>query len=426
MTGTTPQFEHEKYEELCALATAGVLTPAESVALFTHLNECAECSEMFAEYQNLATDGMDFLHREFAVPKAVAGFDEDKALARLMEATEASKPRLVALASPKEKRFRWSRVLSQGLIAASILCAVGGTSYWLRVRAKGLPAAGTNALPASVPVQTPEQKLALENTIRADNERIAALEHQADAGRSEVERLRAGAQSTADNLAAATATLTSAQAQSGAQIAQLTQERDASGTELRDAEAKYQTVQDELNTLRNQHQRDLLQMASLEGRIDSISASLKDTNTRANDDERFLSSDRDIRDLIGARNLYIADIMDVDESGESRKPFGRVFYTKTKSLIFYAYDLDRQPGVRRTSTFQVWGRSGSTDRKPVNLGILYMDSETNRRWTLRVDNPQQLSQLDAIFVTVEPGPQTERPTGKPFLFASLRREPNHP
>ena|GEM_PF-6092069 len=37
---------------------------------------------------------------------------------------------------------------------------------------------------------------------------------------------------------------------------------------------------------------------------------------------------------IGARNLYIADIMDVNESGESRRPFGRVFYTKTKSLIF--------------------------------------------------------------------------------------------
>jgi predicted nucleic acid-binding Zn-ribbon protein len=426
MTGTEPQFEHEKYEELCALATAGVLTPAESVALFTHLNECAECSQMFAEYQNLATDGMNFLHREFAVPKAAAAFDEDKALARLIEATEAPKLRLVASASPKRKRLRWSRVLTQGLIAASILCIVGGTSYWIGIRSKSLPAASTNAHPGPVPVQTPEQKLSLENTIRADNERIAALEHQADGGRSEVERLRADAQAAADKLAAATATLTSAQAQSGAQIAELTQERDASGAELRDAQAKYQTVQDELNTLRSQHQRDLLQMASFEGRIDSLSASLKDTNTRANDDEQFLSSDRDIRDLIGARNLYIADIMDVNEDGQSRKPFGRVFYTKTKSLIFYAYDLDRQPGIRRASTFTVWGRTGSSDRKPVNLGVLYMDSETNRRWTLRVDNPQQLSQLDAVFVTVEPQPQAERPTGKPFLFASLRREPNHP
>jgi hypothetical protein len=55
-----------------------------------------------------------------------------------------------------------------------------------------------------------------------------------------------------------------------------------------------------------------------------------------------------------------------------------------------------------------------------------MDSETNRRWTLRVDNPEQLAKLDAVFVTIEPGRQIEKPSGKPFLYASLRREPNHP
>jgi hypothetical protein len=167
-------------------------------------------------------------------------------------------------------------------------------------------------------------------------------------------------------------------------------------------------------------------MASLDDRVNTLTASLSDQNVRVKSDEQYLSSDRDIRDLIGARNLYIADIMDVDESGQSRKPFGRVFYTKTKSLIMYGYDLDRQPGVRRTSTFQVWGRTSAKDRNPVNLGILYMDSETNRRWTLRVDNPQQLAQLDSVFVTVEPRVQSEKPTGKPFLYASLRREPNHP
>jgi hypothetical protein len=103
-----------------------------------------------------------------------------------------------------------------------------------------------------------------------------------------------------------------------------------------------------------------------------------------------------------------------------------VFYTKTKSLIFYAYDLDQQPGVKRTSTFQVWGRTSVHDKKPINLGILYMDSETNRRWTLRVDNPEQLAKLDAVFVTIEPREQVDKPTTKPFLYASLRREPNHP
>jgi hypothetical protein len=43
-----------------------------------------------------------------------------------------------------------------------------------------------------------------------------------------------------------------------------------------------------------------------------------------------------------------------------------------------------------------------------------------------VDNPEQLARLDSVFVTIEPREQTDKPTGKPFLYASLRREPNHP
>ena len=163
-----------------------------------------------------------------------------------------------------------------------------------------------------------------------------------------------------------------------------------------------------------------------DSQVGGLTVALNEQSTRTKDTEQFLSSDKDIRDLIGARNLYIADIMDVREDGSSRKPFGRVFYTKTKSLVFYAYDLDRQPGVKQASTFHVWGRTGPDDKKPLNLGILYMDSETNRRWTLRVSNPEQLARLDAVFVTVEPYEQTDKPTGKPFLYASLRREPNHP
>jgi archaellum component FlaC len=428
MTGIGSQFEHEKYEELCALATAGALTPTESEMLFTHLNECSECSEMFAEYQNVATDGMDFLHGEFAIPKAVAAFDEDQALTRLIKATEAPHPRqqTVSIVPRKEKRAWQNDAWLRGLIAASLLFVVAGGSYWTGLRSKSAPASAANTGSNAGLAQVAVEQRTLENIIQADNQRVSTLEQQANGSRSEMERLRSEAKVATDNLAAMTASFNTSKNQSETQLAALTQERDASVARLRDAEVKYQTVQDQLNILRSQHSQDLLRMASLDDRVNTLTASLSDQNVRVKSDEQYLSSDRDIRDLIGARNLYIADIMDVDESGQSRKPFGRVFYTKTKSLIMYGYDLDRQPGVRRTSTFQVWGRTSAKDRNPVNLGILYMDSETNRRWTLRVDNPQQLAQLDSVFVTVEPRVQSEKPTGKPFLYASLRREPNHP
>ena len=63
--------------------------------------------------------------------------------------------------------------------------------------------------------------------------------------------------------------------------------------------------------------------------------------------------------MIGARNLYIAEIYDVAKNGDTEKPFGRVFYTKDKSLIFYAYDLDQQHGRQERQRFSGVGTPGS-------------------------------------------------------------------
>ena len=61
----------------------------------------------------------------------------------------------------------------------------------------------------------------------------------------------------------------------------------------------------------------------------------------------------------------------------------------------------------------------------MNLGILYMDSETNRRWVLRLEDPKQLAEIDAVFVTVEPTAEVKsRPANLPVR--ALRRKANHP
>src|SRR5260370_7939056 len=108
---------------------------------------------------------------------------------------------------------------------------------------------------------------------------------------------------------------------------------------------------------------------------------------------------------MGARKLYIADVFDVDSGSRTKKPFGRVFYTQGKSLIFYAFDLDRQRGVVNANTFQVWGQKETAQGEqalPLNLGILYMDNETNRRWVIRFNNPSQLPRINSVFFTVNP------------------------
>jgi hypothetical protein len=129
---------------------------------------------------------------------------------------------------------------------------------------------------------------------------------------------------------------------------------------------------------------------------------------------------------MGARDLYIAEVYDVARDGQTQKAYGRVFYTKGKSLIFYAYDLDQQPGLRNASTFQAWGSHGPDRQQATSLGVFYQDNLAKKRWVLKFDDPKKLEQIDAVFVTVEPNGGSHKPSGKPLLFAYLKVDPNHP
>jgi anti-sigma-K factor RskA len=103
-----------------------------------------------------------------------------------------------------------------------------------------------------------------------------------------------------------------------------------------------------------------------------------------------------------------------------------VFYTKGKSLIFYAYDLDQQKGLKNASTFQAWGSRGTNWKQAQSLGIFYEDSAAKKRWVLRFDDPRTLAQIDTVFVTVEPSGGSHKPSGQRLLFAYLKIDPNHP
>jgi len=98
------------------------------------------------------------------------------------------------------------------------------------------------------------------------------------------------------------------------------------------------------------NQQDLVREASLEERVNGLhTASEQSESARQGWWSRPLVR-QGLHRLIGTNSLQIADIMKVNESGHSSKPFGRVSDTKTKSLLFYAYDFDSQPVVKRTNT----------------------------------------------------------------------------
>jgi predicted RNase H-like nuclease (RuvC/YqgF family) len=206
----------------------------------------------------------------------------------------------------------------------------------------------------------------------------------------------------------------------------LLQERSDLSQKLEAAQAHTQGLQDKLESLDRQSSQDKQRALALEAKVGDLTRLLQDRETALDQQQELLAHDRDIRDLMGARDLYVAEVYDVERTGETKKPYGRVFYTKGKSLIFYAYDLDRQAGVKNTSTFQAWGRRGTDWQQALNLGVFYVDNASNKRWVLRFDDPKALAQIDAVFVTVEPNGGSHKPSKKPLLFAYLHIDPNHP
>ena len=431
----------QQFAELCALATSGSLTPEEWQTLEEHLAVCPQCEALLADYKALASTGL----AKVAAMRSAKGscaqqetqWDRTQAKMRFLNALEgANAPQLVSESRTAAKSWidRFvpqfdlrATVWPLGVAAVVVLAAlfafhVGvekGTERGAQIGSAiaSSPSSGVQADLRPELQQLEAEKKSLDLKLAADAARITHLEQRA----TQAERDLAQMQSAKSSIEA------KSQEQSSS-LATLSGERNTLEQRLHEAEATLQSVRQELGSTHEDRQRLLLRSASLEAQVDRLTVQLReheDTSERA---QQYLASDRDIRELMGARQLYIADVFDVDSQGKTKTPFGRVFYTKGRSLIFYAFDLDKQAGYREAAkVFQAWGRPSPSQSAPVSLGIFYMDNENNRRWALKFDDPKVLEEISSVFVTVEPKGGSKKPTNKPFLLAYLHTAPpNHP
>lgn len=423
---------HETFKEHCALADTGSLSPEELSQLEAHLDTCQECRDLLREYRVLASEGMGALAAVYGPQEGRVDWNEAPSCECLMERIREHQATATAQLAKQELsvgRFRGGQWRSSARIglAACLLLSIGYAGYLLGTTRHSHVA---NA-PAS-PWITDEQvqklsaeKGAAEGVLAAQSRKIIELERQTAEKEQELQKMRSAMQSVEDRANE----LALAKTQAQQQLQTLSQQRDLLAAEVQNTAGTIAKNRAELDKLHTERDGMTLRAASLEARIDELTATNREQERRVKDAEQYLISDRDIRELMGARKLYIADVFDVDGSSRTQKPFGRVFYTQGKSLIFYAFDLDRQTKILNASSFQVWGQREAPQGEsasPMNLGILYLDNEANRRWVMRFDDPKQLSQIDAVFVTVEPSGGSQKPTSKPFLYALLRNEANHP
>jgi Anti-sigma-K factor rskA len=423
MTMANSHCDHERYKELSALANAGALGAAELADLRAHLELCDQCREANAQYRLLAEVGMPALAATHSNLQQETAWDlsavRKNLLARIREEERGTKKKRWFPFSWSDSGNRYTPFAGAAAAVCVMLLVAGVYHVSQRISAD----TNSKAAPDNRIQQITAEKRTLRAQLDAEAEQISRLQQQNSRNEQESEKLKSVLAAMTEKINDSAA----AKNRSTEQIRQLTEQRDSLGAQLRELEQTNQSIRAELASLRAERDRVTLRTASLESKIDELTAATRDQERKIKDDEQYLASDRDIRELMGARHLYIADVYDVDSRSRTRKSFGRIFYTQGKSLIFYAFDLD--PGMKNVNAFQVWGRkeiAQGTQGRPKSLGILYLDNESNHRWVMRFDDAKQLEEIDAVFVTVEPHGGSRKPTSKPFLYALLRKEVNHP
>ena len=412
------------FVELCALSTTDVLTLEQRRQLEKHLSVCAQCRKIKDQYDALIATALPTMAAQFAPEARDEPSDSwsiEQAEALLMGRIDRENIVPENSVEPLVKTSRWRGLPWTYAGAAVFLVASLFTCYRIGVH-KERSSRTSSTLPPSN-IDTAHRDLndssSAPSTVTQGRElqsdETTALRRQLQSSSLEVERLKEQIRKSQDDFAERTSTL-DRNAQSRAELEQ----------ELAAARTNAQTLQGKLDIAVTQVAQRETELPTLRAQIDELTAAMREKDQQIAHHEELLSHDRDIRDLVGARDLYIAEIYDVAKTGKTQKPFGRVFYTRGTSLIFYAYDLDQQPGVKLASTFQAWGRRGIDQRHDINLGIFYQDDQNKKRWVLKSSDPTTLAQIDAVFVTVEPHGESSKPSGKPLLFTYLRLAPNHP
>jgi hypothetical protein len=425
---------HEEFLELCALATSGSLNEAEARKLREHLVTCSQCRETLQEFHAVVDGMIPELTTELHGPALDPAFSQEKAEAsfqrRLAEEIQreqsarpegSSGPALVARRNRPFREYFYRYEIWIPLLASAVLCGTFGIlSYrtgrnqgieWARLAQRSAPAGEAVVVhgPGPPDEDPRDAELAARDTALANLRREIVLNS------SELEKLRAQISSQQLALRTNVADKNSA-----------TEERDRLLQQVSATEESLRATQERLKNLERERSEYVIRTASLETRVADLLRFLQERDRVTTEQQDLLAKDRDIRDLIGARDLYITEIYDVARNGDTRKASGRVFFTKGKSLVFYAYDLNENPGFKDTSTFEAWGQRGPDWHQASKLGIFYQDNTAKKSWVVKSNDRKALSQIDAVFITVEPNGGSERPTGKPLLFTYLKVAPNHP
>jgi hypothetical protein len=427
----TQHLDRQRMEELCCLWVIDELSPKERVLLEEHLSECGSCRSLIAEYEQLYVfdfPALNAIQTEQEDSGILEASTENRMLGNVVARAQNERPGGLRLSSDELPStpcqpslihrlsqnfgtvFQWG-----GWIAAAAICLISISG---RIANRTGPISQvTNQVP-SVPI-----RLATQNTTANDSASAAAAAYE----RSVKDlRQRAGdAELALTSARAAYARLDDEKASLEAQLESQKRILDdhASQVDLLSAALDQQTAKtSKLEAELRDVSSKLIEQRNEVAKLQQVAET---TTVRTPTPESF-APDPDAQELFGARDLHIVDVYDVDHSGKPSRTYGRVYYVNHRLLVFYAFDLGTHERNRKAVAFQAWGFKQPNSTEPESLGLFYMDDSKLDRWVLRVSDPKLLSNIDTLFVTLEPSGGSDVPKGRRVLLASLAGPPNHP
>jgi hypothetical protein len=406
---------HEHYEELCALLPIGQLSAEEYQELAEHLRICSSCRHATDEF-SVILDKMPVVEADVD-EKTLSAQQGDSYRARFLErAVAEGVPFSDAVIRSRfsMKRWAWPRIRLMPSFAAA-LATVLVVMFIQVVRLSKRPVSLNNLRIAQTTNPTaPLGHSPGQQQIAELQAKVETLEAEADQKQTVILDLKARLTESRSDLNVVKEEFE----KTTRQLAQVQKQASETQRVLDSAKAELSLAHSEKDSL------DAV-LVDQQIKINDLATQVKEKEAIAEYERQLNSVAKDVRDLMGARNLHILDVSDVDGNGRSKKSFGRVFLVERKSLIFYAFDLGDRGNPTKVS-FQAWGQLEGREKMAKNLGVFYVDDHAQKRWVLKVNDPEKLTDINSVFVTVEPLGGANRPTGKRLLYAFLGTQPNHP
>ena len=425
--------KHEYFETLCAAASVGQASGAELAELREHLAGCPECHQSYSEFLELAAVrcATHPNEQEVSSDEAIGYIDSTLFRERFLKKAEAegivfsSGKSPLTMPEPQiraRRAVQWRTGFTLAVAASVVLAlgAMGGYRFGSRIGRGSLVVGTVSTRPSPTldhRILTDQNLEAAVFRLEAENRRLAA----------EVASLRGTVAGVSSRLGQAQASAATSEKER-ISLLSAAKEREARVDDLQrqvsQAQVEVASARSELEKAQTANQSTVV---ADQVRIRELSDQLAEQSSALERERELLTANRDIRDLMAARNLHIADVFDTDTRGKTRARFGRVFFTEGKSLIIYAYDLNDRRVQDAGYHYRVWGKKEGPGQAAKSLGIFYSDDKAQRRWVFKYDDPKVLSEIDSVFVTLEPpGKNPTEPKGDKFLYAYLRNQPNHP